>query len=358
MVIEQYIITTTQKYNFPQQNMDLTLPKRLFEQSLYSLNRLNHQYLQLNQQPLQQITDNNNYRSTLQLRKYPIYLNPCHQDTTIGAVDTSTIKIGETSKGTLIAIRGATILRQNKKYRYTRIGPFIFHITERNRNQILKALEKACYRIQIERNQNKPNLMQLPMHIASLLEKWLQNKIVKKIKDGLILFDGSLTSGTIDSPLHHMRNILFQARANKNTILAFSKITKLRSNGYLITDRLPNHKPPYLLETTGLSTNLPIVLLGDIYVAKLNKSNYAFRMDIDKETSFKTRKKAVEKLLGNDFLAYGYPETLRLAHILSTFTANEVVAVKHFLSTKHGIRLINRPDMHKILFGPFGKGEN
>ena len=337
--------------------MDLTLPKRLFEQSLNSLNRLNHQYLQLNQQHLQQINDNNMYDSSLQIRKYPIYLNPNYQNTTIGAVDTSTIKIGETSKGILIAIRGANIQRQNKKYVYNRIGPFIFHITERNRNQIINALERACFKIQIERHFNKPNLLQIPMHIASLLERWLQNKMVKQIKGGLILFDGSLTSVTNDSSLRHMKNILYQARENKNTILAFSKMTKLRSNGYLITDRLPNYKTPYLLETTGINAKLPIVLLGDIYVAKLNKSNYAFRMDIDKETAFENRKKAVEKLLGNDYLIHGYPETLRLAHVLCTFTANEVVAVKHFLTTKHGIRLINRPDMHKILFGPFGKGE-
>ena len=81
-------------------------------------------------------------------------------------------------------------------------------------------------------------------------------------------------------------------------------------------------------------------------------------MDIDKEIPFQIRKKAVEKLLGNDCLIHGYPETLRLAHVLCTFTANEIVAVKHFLTSKHGIRIINKPDMHKILFGPFGKGES
>jgi hypothetical protein len=48
---------------------------------------------------------------------------------------------------------------------------------------------------------------------------------------------------------------------------------------------------------------------------------------------------------------------LRLAHILCTFTANEVLAMQHFITRKHGIQMINRPDMHKLLFGPFGKGE-
>jgi len=196
------------------------------------------------------------------------------------------------------------------------------------------------------------------MYIASLLERWLQDSLTKRIKNGIILFDGSLTSGTNDSPLYHMKDILKKAKENNSTILAFSKITKLRSNGYLITDKLPNYNPPFILETTGVSSKLPLVLLGDIYVAKLKKTNYAFRMDIDKEIPFQIRKKAVEKLLGNDCLIHGYPETLRLAHVLCTFTANEIVAIKHFLTSKHGIRIINKPDMHKILFGPFGKGES
>ncbi|MCW3998303.1 MAG: DNA double-strand break repair nuclease NurA [Candidatus Bathyarchaeota archaeon] len=356
-MIKQHSIAITQKYNFPKQNIDSTLPERFFEQSLYSLNRLNQQPFQLNQHVFQKIFDKNNCTSKLQLRSNPIKLIPICKNTTIGAVDTSTIKIGETRKGILIAIRGAIIQRQNKKYRYTRVGPFIFHITERNRNQIYNELERACFRTHIERQSNKPNLLQLPMYIASLLERWLKDSLVKRIKNGLILFDGSLVSGTIDSPLYYMKHILNQAKKNDSTILAFSKITKLRSNGYLITERLPRYDPPYILETNGVSAKLPIVLLGDIYVAKLNKTNYAFRLDIDKDLTFQVRKKAVERLLGNDFLIHGYPETLRLAHVLCTFTANEIVAVKHFLTSKHGIRIINRPDMHKILFGPFGKGE-
>jgi hypothetical protein len=356
-VIKQHNIAITQKYNFPKQNMDSTIPKRFFEQSLHSLNRLNYQPFQIKQPYFTEFIDTNNCTSKLQLKNKPIYLNAINQKTSIGAVDTSTIKIGETRKGILIAIRGAITQRQNKKYRYTRVGPFIFHITEKNRNQIYGELEKSCFRTTTKRHLNKPNLMQIPMYIASLLERWLQNSLTKRIKNGIILFDGSLTSGTNESPLYCLKDILNKAKKNNNTILAFSKITKLRSNGYLITDKLPDYDPPYIIETIGVSNKLPFVLLGDIYVAKLMKTNYAFRMDIDKEIPFLTRKEAIERLLGNDFLIHGYPETLRLAHVLCTFTANEVVAVKHFLTNKHGIRIINRPDMHKILFGPFGKGE-
>lgn len=180
----------------------------------------------------------------------------------------------------------------------------------------------------------------------------------KTATNSLILFDGSLTSGTFDTPVQRMKEILNTARKNHNTVLAFSKMTCLRVNGFLITDRLPQHEPPYLLETTGLQFKPPTTVLGDVYVARLNKANYAFRLDIDREIPQQQRMEAVAKLAGNDLYMQSYPETLRLSHILCTFTANEVLAMQHFITRKHGIQMVNRPDMHRILFGPFGKGES
>jgi hypothetical protein len=292
----------------------------------------------------------------MQLKRQPLPLVPRHQETTVAAVDTSTIKMGETSTGIIIAIRGATVWKQNRKYRYTRLGPFIFHITEENKNAVYNNLERAYFNVQYgETHQSAPTLMQMPTRLASLLERWLQTMLAKTVSNGLILFDGSLTSGTIDTPVQRMREILTTARRNKNIVLAFSKATTLRTNGYLITDLLPEHTPPYLLETTGLHFKPPTVILGDVYVARLNKANMAFRLDIDREIPTQDKMEAVEKLIGNDVLQQSYPETLRLAHILCTFTANEVLAMQHFTTRKHGIQIINRPDMHRLLFGPFGK---
>jgi hypothetical protein len=356
-VIEQYTITTTPKYNFPQPTIDTTLPQRFLEQSLHSLKQVQFQPFQLNQQ-FRQFDISEQYPSNLRLKRQPITLKTNHQETTIAAVDTSTIKIGETSTGIIIAIRGATILKQKRHYRYTRLGPYIFHITEDNKNEVYNTLEKSYFNTLYSSNRYvTPHLMQMPTRLAGLLERWLQTMLAKTVDNGLILLDGSLTSGTLDTPVQRMKDILTLARRNKNTVLAFSKMTSLRVNGYLITDHLPKHEPPYLLETTGVKFKPPTVVLGGVYVARLDKSNYAFRLDIDREIPLQHRMTAVEKLLGNDLCMQSYPETLRLSHILCTFTANEVLAIKHFITRKHGIQIINRPDMHKLLFGPFGKGE-
>jgi len=52
----------------------------------------------------------------------------------------------------------------------------------------------------------------------------------------------------------------------------------------------------------------------------------------------------------------GYPETLRLAHIFSTFTANDVIAVQRHLASTYGLRIVPRFSVRRSLFGPFGTG--
>ena len=353
LVIEQYTITTTPKYNFPQP--DATLPQRFIELSINSLRQVRSNALQFNPQNLQQ-DPHSDCPTQLQLKRQPLTLTPRHQETTVAAVDTSTIKIGETTTGIIIAIRGATVGKQNRNYHYTRMGPFIFHITEENKNAVYNNLERAYFNTPYSGNhQATPPLMQMPTRLASLLERWLQTKLAKTASNAVILFDGSLTSGTIDTPVHRMREILATARRNHNTVLAFSKATSLRINGYLITDLLPEGEAPYLLETIGLRFKPPTVPLGDVYVARLHKANMAFRLDIDCEVPAQNRMEAVEKLIGNDVIQQSYPETLRLAHILCTFTANEVLAMQHFITRRHGIQIINRPDIHRLLFGSFGR---
>src|SRR3990170_2928323 len=278
MVTEQYTVTT-QRYNFPQPSMDTSLPQRFVEQSIHSLRQVRNQPFQLNQQTIQQDSLYENIPMTLQLKRQPLPLTPRTQETLIAAVDTSTIKIGETSTGIIIAVRGANVWKQNRAYRYKRLGPFIFHITEDNKKDVFNALEKSYSSTQYgSSHQSTPNLLQMPMRLASLLERWLQAMIAKVATNGVLLFDGSLTSGTIDTPVQRMREILMQIRME-----------------------------------------------------------------------------AVERLIGNDVFEQSYPETLRLAHILCTFTANEVLAIQHFITRKHGIQIINRPDMHRLLFGSFGR---
>src|SRR3972149_3513155 len=179
MVIEQYTVTTP-RYNFPQPSMDTSLPQRFLELSIHSLRQVRNHSFQLNQQTIQQDSLYENYPMSLQLKRQPLALMPKSKETLIAAVDTSTIKIGETSTGIIIAVRGANVWKQNRAYRYTRLGPFIFHITEDNKKEVYNSLEKAYFNTQYaSSHQSTPNLLQMPTRLASLLEPWLKAMIPK-----------------------------------------------------------------------------------------------------------------------------------------------------------------------------------
>ena len=96
--------------------------------------------------------------------------------------------------------------------------------------------------------------------------------------------------------------------------------------------------------------------LGNIYVAKLTQGNCSFRLDVDQQLPQTQALEAVQRLLANDHISESYPETLRLAHIYSTFTANEVLAIQRLLAQTHGIKTVTRPNIRRLLFGPYGKG--
>jgi len=356
-VIEQYTITATPKYNFPQNAIDTVPLRRLIELSIYSLRHVQNQAVQLKQQIQQTVL----IQETLVAQHptppvQPIPLNPKTEPTTIAAVDTSSIKLGETGKGIIIAVRGTTVWKRGRNYAYLRVGPFIFHITEENLQEIYKTLLKAYFP---EQNpQGAPGFLQIPLRMANLLERWLQASLAKTMSNGIILFDGSLTAGTPDTPTQQLKEVLASARSMGNAVLAFTKVTTLRFNGCLLTEAFPAYRPPCLVEVANIKPKPPLTLLGEVYVAKLARGNYAFRLDVDRELPAQKRVEAVEKLLGNDLIVHGYPETLRLAHILCTFTANEVIAMQHFIQQRYRLKIIDRPDMHRLLFGPFGKGES
>jgi hypothetical protein len=184
----------------------------------------------------------------------------------------------------------------------------------------------------------------------------MQAFVNQTLRDSLILWDGSLTASTLGTSPQAMRKLLKEARNRQNTILAFSKMTRLLLHGTRITDLVWQHPPPCLLKIEKPSPVGSLCFLGSMYVAKLTKGGLAFRMDVDASLSDEQAVEGAQKLLGNDVVLQSYPETLRLAHILSTFTASEVIGLQRYIVKERGMRIVIRPNIRRLLFGRFGKG--
>jgi hypothetical protein len=359
----------TPKYNFPlptETLQTLQIPQKFIEISLKTTKTSRQKTLQ----PPRETTFSNYSTENLEGEEEPnpflpnqnhytlqsIPLEPIREETTIVAIDVSSMKIGETNEGIICAIRGAIVWKERNRYKYLRIGPFPLHVTEKNKTEIYHLLRQHSLNMPAEPLIHS-NLVNIPLKLGNLLERWIKMEISCTSQNSIILWDGSLTAGTNDNPTKTIAQILEIARNRLSTVLAFSKTTQIRLQGHQITDLTGHCKPPYLLQINGFPTTAgPIHFLGDVHVAKLTSNRLSFRLDIDKEITSEQQIEAVQRLLGNDILFYGYPETLRLAHIYSTFTATEVIGIQRFITKQCKIAMINRPNIRRILFGSFGKG--
>jgi len=366
LLIGQLEYATTLKYNFPNPPTvstlkELQIPQRFIKLSLASMQSAKGRYLQIQSENLPTpiiAGDHSEIEepipmniSSVSARLMP--LKPLQDETPIIAVDVSSVRLGETDVGILCAVRGAIVWSVQRKYGYLRIGPFPFHITEENSREVMSLLR--FYRF-FPSGLGSPRLEDMQVRLCNLVERWLQMSICSSSYGSIILWDGSLTAGTTDSPLTLIRRILEEAKNRLNTVLAFSKVTGIRVLGRRMTDLVLKYPPPCLFKMDELphSTSGSLRLLGNVYIAKLAWGLSAFRLDIDRRVREEEGLRALRRLLGNDILYQGYPETLRLAHILSTFTASEVIGIQRFVAQRYNLRIVVRPSVRRTLFGPFG----
>jgi len=284
-----------------------------------------------------------------------IKLKIVNTETPVFGVDTSNIELGETSDGILSAIRGTIVWVEKGVYHFVRYGPFVFHITETNKQHLCGTLHQAYLNHKVITG--VPITEKMPEYIRNVFERWLQKITCNSSKDSLILFDGSLTSRTSHGSVLILEELLRNARSRQNVVLAFSKKTNLSVSGCRVSDLIENKHAPCLkrLDEHVISQyNSNFRFSGRIYAAKLLPSYFTFRLDIDRKVSELEGIQAVQKLLGNDLIVNNYPETLRLAHIMSRFSASEVIAIQRYVTEKHHLKILCRPDVRRVLFGSYG----
>ncbi len=288
-------------------------------------------------------------------RRRLIRLKKDGREKPVYGIDTSNISLGETAEGILLAFRGSISWRENGIYHYVRHGPFIFHVTERNKQELYTTLLQLYY--DAGGRASAPILEMMGTSIRDVLERWLQKQVCISSRRSLILWDGSLTSRAVKSSISVLNELLKAARERSNTVLAFSKKTSLTVSGRRVNDLLDNQDTPCLLDIDEAARSRysnQLHFFGRIYASKLTPSQFTFRLDIDRNVSVKEGIDAVQTLLGNDLIVENYPETLRLAHILSRFSESEVIGMQRYVAKNYGLKIIYRPNVRQILFGSYG----
>src|SRR5881397_3184303 len=284
------------------------------------------------------------------LKRSPI--SPVKEQVPIVACDASSVKIGETDTGMIFAIRAVAVSRQTGRILYNRWGPLLFHVPNSEDSRQYRDDEaRAFCGLSLK-------TLRVLTRLRNHVERWVQEVLSESLHDGILLIDGSLTAGTPDNPTARVNKILATARQNNSIVIGISKATQLTVGGRNILGLTNDKDSPHLIDISSLVESeyppYPVRFLGRVYVAKLSSDGFLFRTDIDRESSQEEAQQALERLAGTDVVFHSYPETLRIAHIFSTFTANEILAVQRFVASNHHITLQSRPSLRRSLFGPFG----
>ncbi len=262
------------------------------------------------------------------------------------ACDTSTIRVADLPNGSIWTLRGTIVCRMGSKRRAIIYGPVLYTLTPAQIQPIMHGL----YELLGCRMSGGCSSMQIaPKIIANLFERVLQSQALEYLDGGIMLLDGSLTAGPLDSPVEAMAGLLRRAGEIGCGVLAFSKSTRLTCMGQKITEWSVAHTPPYLLRPIIKQLRYPV--LGQVYVANLAPASFSFRVDASLSDGYSIAQ-IFSDLLASDSIIYGYPETLSLAHQLSTFSRLDLMSLRASLETMMGKRLTPEFDVRSSLFAP------
>lgn len=269
----------------------------------------------------------------------------------VAAVDVACKRIGFTRDGIICAIRGAVAWRDEYAYHYCRYGPYTFHL---NNGWLFQAFGETLPR-SLEASLNP---LGLAAKIQMLIERELQLQVCKTFKNSLILLDGSLSvvTGAGGRFSEKLKEALEKARSNRSKVMALAKSTKLLAEGAALKGLLAlKLKPPCLVQVNEArkEPRRNFKSFGRIFLAKLSRGSLGFRLDVDAGLRLEESLEAVGSLLSSDLLVQGYPETLRMAHMLSAFTPMDILAVQRFLAGNFGVRVRRSKNVRRLLFGPF-----
>ena len=269
-------------------------------------------------------------------------IQPSTDNTTICAVDSSTIQLAETEDGSLYGVKsGVALSVGGHALIHFKIGPILFYLSEETiaHSQLDHRLAKL---ILIDNDSAK----QL---IRVRVERVIQMELSSNFSKSVIVVDGSLKSSLFEEKNRGIKNVVENCLVKQNSVIGISKSSKLKILDRVSTPLAKVQGPAYM-DVNMIVKSLVRNTIGDNLIVKFDSCNSPIlRADVVSGKSDKDE--ALEQLLGNDSMACGYPETLRLAHHISTFTYTEVSCLRgHVLSNYDVIELASE-DVRKTLLG-------
>ena len=263
-------------------------------------------------------------------------------NTTICAMDSSTIQLAETEDGSLYGVKSGVVLSiGTNALIHFKIGPILFYLSEETigHSQLDHRLAKL---ILIDSDFAK-------RLIRIRVERVIQMELSSNFSKSVILIDGSLKSSLFEEKKQGIKNVAENCILRQNSMIGISKSSKLRIINRISTALAKIQGPAYM-DVNMIIRSLVRNTVGDNLIAKFGTHNSPIlRVDVVSGNSDKDE--ALGKLLGNDSIACGYPETLRLAHHVSTFSSTEISCLRGHVLSNYDVTELASEDIRKTLLG-------
>jgi hypothetical protein len=269
-------------------------------------------------------------------------IRPVNEAVLVAAVDSSNIKIAETEDGTLYAIKsGIAFALNGHAIMHFKIGPILFYLS----NETIKTseLEHRLARLVLFDGESAKRLIRVRVERA--IQMSLSNHFVKSI----IVVDGALKSSPYENNIQSITRVAENCSIRSNVLLGISKSTSFKLLDKVSAPLTKINEAAYI-DIDVIIQSLSRNTIGNSLLVKLGSSDSPIlRADIicpkgDIDNS-------IGKLLTNDSMAGGYPETLRLAHHVSTFSNTEISCLRGHLLSNYNVTELQSEDIRKTLLG-------
>jgi len=265
-------------------------------------------------------------------------LRPIKENAIVAAIDSSSVKLAETDEGNLYAVKcGIAMAYGGCALMHFKIGPVLFYLGESTIHE--SELEERLARLVLLDDDLAKRLVRVRA------ERAVQKELACHFTSSVILIDGSLKVSMFEDRERSLKNIAESCVLRKNVLIGISKGTKLKALDRAAAPLTKVPGPAYI-DVEDIIKSILRNTIGSNLMVKLEKNCPVLRADIvgDKDQSF-------GRLLGNDPVASGYPETLKLSHYISTFTSTEIMCLRSHVLNSYDVTELAADDIRRSLLG-------
>jgi hypothetical protein len=269
-------------------------------------------------------------------------IQPTNEMSIISAIDSSSIQIAETEDGTIYAVKcGIAIAAARHTLVHFKIGPLLFYLSEETVKR--SELDHRLARVILFDNDSARKL------IRTRVERAIQAELAKHFTKSIILVDGALESSFFESYCQNINKIAESCSLYNNSLVGISKNTKLKVLDKISLPLKKMEGPAYMDVDLVIKSLIGNALGNNLLVRFGNNNCPILRLDVI--PTVEDRDKVLAKLLGNDLVACGYPDSLRLAHHISLFSPIEISCIRGHILTNYGVIELTSEDIRKTLLG-------